>query len=79
MAAALGNPAEYVAVDDFSKDGGSADTLRANAERFGAERLTVLEGDAFELLRDGALAGRTSASTTTTARIPTRRTSTGSC
>ena len=59
VAAGLGNPGDYVAVDDFSKDGGSADTLRANAERFGVERLTVLEGDAFDLLRDGALAGRT--------------------
>ncbi len=59
VSAGLGNPGEYVAVDDFSKEGGSSEALLANCARFGVEHVTVVEGDAFEILRDGTLEGRT--------------------
>ncbi len=36
----------------------SREQLGANLARFGAEDATILEGDAFELLQGGALAGR---------------------
>jgi hypothetical protein len=59
VAAMLDNDGDFVAIDNFSfRDGGRGE-LEANLERFGlAARATVLEGDAFELLRGGALAGR---------------------
>ena len=50
---------EFVAIDDFSHSGASRDELERNLGRFGfEERITILEGDAFELLRGRALAGR---------------------
>ena len=50
---------EFVAIDDFSHSGGSRKELERNLERFDlGGRATILEGDAFELLRGGALAGR---------------------
>jgi protein O-GlcNAc transferase len=59
VGAMLDNDGDFVAIDDFSfRDGGRAE-LEANLERFGlAGRATILEGDAFELLRGDALAGR---------------------
>ena len=59
IAAMLGNEGDFVAVDDFSFRDGSREQLEANLDRFGlAGRATVLEGNAFELLRDGALGDR---------------------
>jgi protein O-GlcNAc transferase len=58
IGAALGNEAELVAIDDFSKADADPSQLRANLARFRIDRVTVLEGDVFELLRGGALAGR---------------------
>jgi predicted O-methyltransferase YrrM len=50
---------ECVAIDDFSHSGASRDELERNLARFGVDgRVTILEGDAFELLPGGALAGR---------------------
>lgn len=60
ISALLGNDdADAVAIDDFSLRDGSRAQLEANLARFGlAERPEIVEGDAFALLRDGALAGR---------------------
>jgi protein O-GlcNAc transferase len=50
---------DFVAIDDFSRAGGSRDELERNLSRFGlGGRATILEGDAFELLRSAALADR---------------------
>jgi protein O-GlcNAc transferase len=60
IGAMLGNDdAEFLAIDDFSRGGSSREELEANLARFGlAERVTILEGDAFEILRSGDLADR---------------------
>ena len=58
IAAMLGNEGDFVAIDDFSFRDGTADELHANLARFGLDGATVLEGDAFELIGGGALAGR---------------------
>ena len=60
IGAMLGNDdSEFVAVDDFSLGDGTRAQLDENLRRFGLDgRPTVLEGDVFELLRGGALAGR---------------------
>jgi protein O-GlcNAc transferase len=50
---------EFLAIDDFSHSGASREELERNLARFGFEgRVTILEGDAFELLPGGVLAGR---------------------
>ena len=56
VAAALENEGDFVAVDDFSFRDGSREELLANLVRFGVENVTVFEGDALRLLRDGVLA-----------------------
>jgi predicted O-methyltransferase YrrM len=48
---------DVIAIDDFSMGEGSRERLEKNLERFGGHA-EILEGDAFELLRSGALAGR---------------------
>ena len=59
IAAMLANDADFVAIDDFSMGRGSRDALDENLTRFGLKgRPTILEGNAFELLRGGALTGR---------------------
>ncbi len=59
IAAMLGNEGDFVAIDSFSMEGGSREVLERNLVRFGLEgRATVLEGDAFKLLRSGALGER---------------------
>jgi len=57
LAAALGNDADLVAIDDWSLGDGSREQLDANLARHGVTA-TILEGDAFELLRSGALGDR---------------------
>jgi protein O-GlcNAc transferase len=68
IGAMRGNPGDFVAIDRFSFDvpevrgrklprasrAGLEETLR----RFGEERATILEGDAFELVEGGALGDR---------------------
>jgi hypothetical protein len=54
----LGNAGDFVGIDDFSMSEGSRALLEANVRRHGLAGHTVLEGDAFALLRGGALAGR---------------------
>src|SRR3954468_15861286 len=59
ISAMLGNEGrEFVAIDDFSFRDGTREQLKANLERFGLPEPAVLEGDAFELVRGGALEGR---------------------
>jgi hypothetical protein len=59
IAAGLGNEgADLVGIDNFAFRDGSRAELVANLERFGVEGVTVLEGDAFELLESEALGSR---------------------
>ncbi len=69
IAAARGNEgADLVAIDNFNfgpmtvegraLPAASRPALEANLERFGVRDATILEGDALETLRGGALAGR---------------------
>lgn len=58
VAAMLGNVGDFVGIDDFSMGDGSRDLIEANLRHYDLSGYTLLEGDAFELLRGGALAGR---------------------
>ena len=59
IAAMVGNErAEFVAVDNFSFSTGSRQRLDENLAKFGMEHVTVIEGDAFELIPSGALGDR---------------------
>ena len=60
IGAMVGNDeADFVAIDDFTMEGGSREQLDANLERFAVEPPTIIEGDAFQLVPGGALEGRT--------------------
>jgi predicted O-methyltransferase YrrM len=58
VAAMLGNSGDFVGIDDFSLGGGSRRQLDANLRRYGLAGYTILEGDAFRLLHQGALGDR---------------------
>jgi predicted O-methyltransferase YrrM len=59
IAAMLDNDAEFVAIDNWSLGDGSREQLDRNLARFGfTGRAEIIEGDAFETLRSGRLAGR---------------------
>ena len=58
IAAMLGNAGDFVGIDDFSLGGGSRRRLDENLRRHGLTGYTILEGDAFRLLRQGALGDR---------------------
>jgi len=58
IAAMLGNEGDFVGIDDFSMGEGSRERIEANLRRYGLSGYTLLEGDAFALLRGAALAGR---------------------
>jgi predicted O-methyltransferase YrrM len=59
IAALLENDGDFVALDNWSLGDGSRDQLEKNLARFGlAGRPALIEGDAFETLRSGALDGR---------------------
>jgi protein O-GlcNAc transferase len=58
VSAHLGNDGDFVALDNWSLGDGSREQLEANLARYGLQA-TLLEGDAFETLRSGALEGRT--------------------
>ena len=59
VSAMLGNEdREFVAIDSFALAGGSRAQLEANLRSFDLEPPEILEGEVFELLRGGALAGR---------------------
>jgi predicted O-methyltransferase YrrM len=50
IAAMLGNEGDFVAIDSFEMGDGSRELLEENVARYGLDRYTILEGDAFELL-----------------------------
>jgi predicted O-methyltransferase YrrM len=58
IAAMLGNTGDFVGIDNFSLDEGNRALLEANLRRYGLAGHTILEGDAFALLRGGALGVR---------------------
>jgi predicted O-methyltransferase YrrM len=58
IAAMLGNTGDFVGIDDFSLGDGSRARLEANLGRYGLAGHAILEGDAFELLGQGALGSR---------------------
>jgi predicted O-methyltransferase YrrM len=47
---------DFVAIDDFSMKDASRSELERNLRRYGLTEVTILEGDAFAILRDGAFA-----------------------
>jgi predicted O-methyltransferase YrrM len=79
IGAMVGNDdADFVAIDNFAMEGSSRQQLDENLEHFGIEPPTIIEGDAFQLVPSGALAGSRSVPTTTTTATPTRSSSTAS-
>jgi predicted O-methyltransferase YrrM len=58
IAASHGKQGDFVGIDDFSMGKASRDRLRDNLDAFGCAHATVLEGDVFDVLATGALAGR---------------------
>ena len=58
IAAMLGNTGDFVGIDNFSLNDGNRALLDANLRRYGLAGHTLLEGDAFALLREGALGDR---------------------
>lgn len=59
IAAMVGNDdVDFVAIEDFSMSGASRKELEANLQHFALELPTIIEGDAFELVPSGALAGK---------------------
>ena len=59
IAAMFDNTGDFVALDNWSMGDGSREQLDLNLARFGLTgRPEILEGDAFETLRSGALDGR---------------------
>ena len=58
IAASHGKQGDFVGIDDFSMDKASRDRLGENLAAFGCAHATVLEGDVFDVLAGGALAGR---------------------
>jgi precorrin-6B methylase 2 len=59
IAAMLGNVGAFVALDNWSMGDGSREQLDVNLARFELTGAEIIEGDAFETLRGGALEGRT--------------------
>jgi predicted O-methyltransferase YrrM len=58
IAAAHGCPRDVVTIDNFAMEGAERDILERNLHAFGCDDVTVLEGDAFELLHGGAIGER---------------------
>jgi cephalosporin hydroxylase len=58
IAAAHGKRGDFVGIDDFSMAAGSRELLAANLSAFDCSHATVIEGDVFEVLRDGSLGDR---------------------
>jgi hypothetical protein len=59
VAAMRGNEdKDVVAIDSWQMSGGGREVVEANLARFGLPTPALIEGDAFELLRAGALEGR---------------------
>jgi protein O-GlcNAc transferase len=59
IGAMVGNDdGDFVAIDNFSMEGSSRKRLEENLKHFALEAPTIIEGDAFELVPAGALAGK---------------------
>jgi hypothetical protein len=58
IAASSGKRGDFVGIDDFSMQEDAREALAANLRAFGCTHATVLEGNVFDVLRGGALAGR---------------------
>ena len=59
IAAMVGNEdADFVAIDDFSMQDASRKQLEGNVKQFGLDVPTIVEGDAFQVIPSGALAGK---------------------
>ena len=59
IAAMVGNDdTDFVAIDDFSMEGASRAELEENVRNFALELPTIVEGDAFDAVPSGALAGK---------------------
>ena len=59
IGAMVGNDdADFVAIDNFSMSGSSRADLERNLEHFALELPTIIEGNAFEVVPAGALAGK---------------------
>jgi protein O-GlcNAc transferase len=59
VAAMRGNEdQDVVAIDSWQMSGGGREVVETNLARFGLPTPTLIEGDAFELLRGGALRGK---------------------
>jgi precorrin-6B methylase 2 len=59
IAAMLGNEdKDFVAIDDFSMSDATRSKLEQNLASFGLDGATIIEGDAFEVLRGDALGDR---------------------
>ena len=59
VSALLGNDVDAIAIDNFSFRDGSREQLDANLARFDLQgRPWIVEGDVFDKLRDGTLAGK---------------------
>jgi protein O-GlcNAc transferase len=59
VAAMRGNEdRDVVAIDSWQMSGGGREVVEANLARFGLRRPTLIEGDAFDVLRGDALRGK---------------------
>jgi hypothetical protein len=58
IAASHGKQGDFVGIDDFSMGDHGRASLDANLAAYGCTHAQVVEGDLFEVLRSGALAGR---------------------
>jgi protein O-GlcNAc transferase len=59
IGAMVGNDdVDFVAIDNFAMSGSSRADLEANLTHFALELPTIIEGDAFEVVPGGALAGK---------------------
>jgi predicted O-methyltransferase YrrM len=59
IGAMVGNDdVDFVAIDNFSMSGSSREALERNLKHFALEQPTIIEGNAFEVVPAGALAGK---------------------
>ena len=60
IGAMVGNDdGDFVAIDNFAMSGSSRKALEENIARFALDQPTIIEGDAFQVVPSGALAGKT--------------------
>lgn len=52
IAAALGNDAQFVTIDDYSRPGSSAEECRRNLARYGLDNVELIDADVWDVLSD---------------------------